>query len=83
VNLTFVSISDGSKREVVTDSLGRFSLRLRPAEYKVSASGPSVLAQPQNDFTFKNGVEVPPQPDGVIPVTAGGANQFPLVIVFP
>ena len=90
VQLTFVSRRDGSRNQVVTDAAGRFSLRLRPGEYQVVIAGPGARAfgpggpiQPQNDFTFVNGVEIQPQPGGIITVTAGGSNRFPLVIVAP
>lgn len=88
VQLTFVSKRDTSKSEAVTDALGRFSLRLKPGQYKVVIEGPGAKAfdndrpmQPQNDFTFVNGVEIKPQPGGIITVTAGGPNRFPLVVV--
>ena len=83
VRLTFTPSQDGRTEEAVTDSLGRFSLRLPPGQYKVSASGPGVFAQPQNDFTFKHGVEIGAGPDGIITVSAGGPNVFPIVIVGP
>src|SRR5438045_2408404 len=74
VQLTFVPKQAGTPKVVITDALGRFSLRIRPGQYKAVIEGPGAKAfengkpmQPQA-YVMVNGVPIQAPPTNTITV---------------
>jgi hypothetical protein len=73
VQLTFVPAAKSTEQShVLTDSRGRFSIRLHPGRYKIVIAGPGAMA-------FSNGGPMQPQPNSIV-VSSSGPNVFPLFI---